>query len=332
MTEQDLQNQLSALRISLTAAGVSPSLLDALGKKIKIDDETEVTVDSEYLAKQIRDSVVTKTLLEGRHKEYEPYKKELEEITRKRFNEEIKEIGEALLPENPELAKEIAKKYKEAGRYTPSELRKYAAELAKVRISEYEERLKSVSLEGKEFQQVLDAERRHRTEIEQAKRELEAQLERLRNEELPELESRFKSEIERVKWETKLFSEFYKLPSIYDDEIQAGRRDAELAKENHIRNWLINSFNTYFEAKPDGHGNIQFYERGKVDPIWVTNQYGQRVPATLSDVVFLIAKDPVKGGRYYKASNGGSKGFLVPHEESAKALEKDKKRNSFFGR
>lgn len=332
MGEQDIQNQLSALKVSLTAAGVSPNLLDSLGKKIKIDDDTEVDVDAEYLAKQIRDSIVSKAFLEGRHKEYEPYKKELDEMTRKRFNEEIKEIGEALLPENPELAKEIAKKYKESGRFTPSELRKYAAELNKVRFAEYEEKLKTISLEGKEFQNVLDAERRQRTEIEQAKRELEAQLERLKNEELPEVENRFRSEVERIRWETKLFSEFYKLPSIYDDEILLGRRDAELAKENHIRNWLINSFNTYYEAKPDGHGNIQFYERGKLDPVWVTNQYGQRVPATLSDIIYIIAKDPVKGGRYYKASNGGGKGSIPPDDNALKAAERDKKRNSFFGR
>lgn len=332
MEEQDnIQSQLTALKVSLTAAGISPNLLDALGKKIKLDDETEITVDSEYLAKQIRDTVVTKTIQEGRHKEYEPYRKELEEMTRKRFNDEIKEIGEAILPENPDLAKEIAKKYKESGKFTPAELRKFASELNKARLAEYEEKLKTVSLEGKEFQNVLDAERRQRTEIENAKRELEQQLERLRTEELPEVESRYKSEIDRVKWETRLFSEFYKLPSVYDDEIQLGRREAELAKENHIRNWLINSFNSNFEAKADGNGGLQYYEKGKLDPVWVTNSYGQRVPASLSDIIVMIAKDPVKGGKFYKASNGGSAGKLAPDESSQKALERDKKRKSYFG-
>jgi hypothetical protein len=253
----------------------------------------------------------------------------LEEFSRKRFNDEIKEIGEALLPDNPETAKEIAKKYKEKGKYTPAELRNYANELSKIRISEYEEKLKNVSLEGKEFQSVLEAERRQRTELERLKLELEQQLERFKNEELPSVEERYKSEIDKIKWETKLFSEFYKLPSIYDDEIVNGKREAEMAKENHIRQWLINSFNQYYERKPDGHGNMQFYEKGKIDPVWVTNAYGQRVPANLSDIIYMIAKDPVKGGRFYKASNGGSNGSLTPDNKSS---SKDKKRESYFAK
>ncbi|MDW8211873.1 MAG: hypothetical protein RMJ44_12390 [Cytophagales bacterium] len=159
---------------------------------------------------------------------------------------------------------------------------------------------------------------------------MEHQLERLRTEELPELESRFKSEIERIRWETRLFSEFYKLPSIYDDEIQLGRREAELAKENHIRNWLINSFNTHFEVRPDGNGGYQYYEKGRLDPVWVTNPYGQRVPATLSDIILMIAKDPVKGGRFYKASNGGVAGNKANDEIAKEALARDQKRKSFF--
>lgn len=331
MEEKEIEKQLSALKISLTAAGISPNLLDALGKKIKLEDDTEITVDSEYLSKQIRDIVLNKALQEGRHKEYDFYKKEVEEMTRKRFNEEIKEIGEAILPENPELAKEIAKKYKEAGKFTPAELRKFAAELNKARIAEYEEKLKTISLEGKEFQNVLDAERRQRTEIENAKRELEQQIERLRKEEIPDIESRYKSEIDRVKWETKLFSEFYKLPSAYDDEIQLGKREAELAKETYIRRMLISAFTENIEAKPDGNGGLQFYEKGKIDPIWVTNAYGQRVPATLSDVVLMIAKNPITGGKFYRASNGGNAGSLSPDESGRKALEKDQKRKSYFG-
>ncbi len=330
MEEQEIQQQLSMLKVSLTAAGVSPNLLDSLGKKIK-EDETEITVDAEYLAKQIRDAILTKSFREGRHKEYDFYRKEVEEMTRKRFNDEIKEIGEAILPENPDLAKEIAKKYKEAGKFTPAELRKFASELNKARLAEYEEKLKAVSLEGKEFQNVLNAERRQRTEIENAKRELEQQLERLRNEELPEIESRYKSEIDRVKWETRLFSEFYKLPSTYDDEIQLGKREAELAKETYIRRMLIPTFTENIEAKPDGNGGLQYYQKGKVDPIWVTNSNGQRIPAALSDVILMIAKDPVTGGRFYKASNGGSAGKLSPDEAGKKAMERDQKRKSYFG-
>lgn len=332
MEEQNIEQQLSALKVSLTAAGISPTLLDSLGKKIKLDDENEVEVNSEYLAKQIQNTILSKGVNEGKYKEFEPYKKELEEMNRKRFNDEIKEIGEALLPDNPDLAKEIAAKYKQEGKFTPAQLRKFASELKEIRVKDYEERLKNVSLEGKQFQEVLDNERRQRTTIEQEKRELETLLERLKGEEIPSIEERYKGEIEKVKWQTHLFREFYKLPSVYDDEIAIGRKEAELAKENHISKWLINSFSENYEAKPDGYGGLQFYEKGKQDPVWVTNHLGQRVPATLSDIVRIIAKDPIKGGKYYKASNGGSGGTLPPDDSAKAALERDKKRNSYFGR
>lgn len=329
--QNNIEQQLSALKVSLTAAGINPSLLDALGKKIKLNDEEEVEVNAEYLAKQITDTILSKGVREGKYKDFEPYKKEVEELTRKRFYEELKELGEELLPDNPEVAKEIAAKYKQNGRFTATELRKYAKELKDLRIKEYEEKLKMISVEGKEFQNILDAERRQRTEIENQKRELEHLLERLKNEEMPAIEEKYKSQMSSLQWKNTLFKEFYKLPSIYDDEINMGRKEAELAKENHIENMLITSFERRYEVKPDGYGGMLFYEKGKQDPVWVTNASGQRVPATLSDIVRMVAKDPVNG-KFYRASNGGSNGTLPSDDAMKAAMERDKKRKSYFGR
>lgn len=332
MEEQNIEQQFSALKVSLTAAGVNPSLLDALGKKIKVNDEEEVEVNAEYLAKQITNTILTKGVNEGKYKDFEPYKKEIEEMNRKQFNDKLKELGEELLPNNPDVAKEIAAKYKQDGKFTPAALRKYTKELKDLLVKDYEERLKLSSLEGKELQSFFETERRQRTEIENQKRELEQLLERFKNEELPSVEEKYKGQISSLQWKNTLFKEFYKLPSVYDDEIAIGRKEAELAKENHIQNWLINSFENHYETKPDGYGGTLFYEKGKQEPVWITNASGQHVPATLADIARIIAKDPVKGGKFYKASNGGSSGTLPPDDSAKAALERDKKRNSYFGR
>jgi hypothetical protein len=329
--EEKIAKQLQAIKVGLTAAGVNPDLLERIGEKMTISENEEVEITAEYLASQVRESILTKSFTEGRHKDNPLYKTEVEELTRKRFNDHLKDLGEEFLPDEPEKAKEIAKKYKEEKNLSPALLRKYAAELKALNNSKYEEQLKTMSLEGKDFNNILNKERQERSALEASKMELQKEYERLVKEELPSIQENFKSQLAQERWRAKLFTEFYKVPSIYDEEISIGSATAEQSKQNHIENWLMKSFESNYETKSDGNGGLQFYEKGKIDPVWVTKPNGSREIAKLQDVIRMIAKDPVKAGRYFRASQGGTAGSVTP-EDTAAVIEKAKKRSQHFGR
>jgi hypothetical protein len=310
--------EFEVAKAALLAVGMPTTIIDNLGKRVKLrpEDPTETEVNADFLAAQLHQASLNRAFQQKAFADNDFYKAELAEMGRKAFADQVKALGESLLPENEQKAKELGTKYKDKGVFTPAALKSLAAELRAEALKPLQEQIALTSSGTEGIKAELDKARQQNQDLAKQYNELELAIKKVKEEEMPAQLANFEAQLAENKQNLILFREFYKLPSVYDEGIIKGDADSETAKENQIARVLVPYFKEAITVEKLSNGVIQYRFNNQSTPIMIGNS-----PATLQQVILMIAKD-AKLGRFYQYTPSASGGAanLPPDPKAAQKM------------
>ena len=306
-------------QLALVAAGVPAELVDKLGEQVEIKGKMQL-VNPEFLGQILAEDTLSRAFLNPQYKNHPTYKAGEAEMGKKAFADQIKELGGRLAGEGSEFAKELGKRYKDAGVFTPKALSEYAYELYNAAVSPLTDKLSQVDKGAAEFLSNISKLQLKNTEQEKMVADYSAQIKKLQEEDLPNTRKEVDAAKEEMATQTDLFQRFLMVPSGHD----SNSKDGFEMKRYHITNVLLPMFRSRVrvEANGDGRGGKKFYLDGSASPFFVNgNVHGE-----LADVINFLVRQPQALG-YFKASEGGAAGS--PANQGGEGPQKVSRKNYF---